>query len=123
MNKKDLKTGMVVEYRNGELRLVVGGALVDEDGYEANDLRNYHNNLKYSENPNGLDIIAVYNDFEKSKCLWKRREYNKKEIINQLHSLKDNSESMIDEADADDIFKKDVEVLNIVIDFIEKNYE
>ncbi len=48
----------------------------------------------------------------------------KKEIINQLKSLRANSESFnTDDPDCDDIWKKDVEVLDIVIDFIEKNYK
>ena len=54
----------------------------------------------------------------------------KKEIIEQLESLKDNSESFIyPEAEgvepdpANEIWKKDVEVLEIVIKFVKEKYE
>lgn len=45
----------------------------------------------------------------------------KADILHQLHSIKDHSESMFT-GDDDDIWEKDVEVLDIVIDFIEKTY-
>lgn len=38
------------------------------------------------------------------------------EIISQLSSLKDNSESFASAPDADEIWKKDIEVLNEIID-------
>ena len=38
------------------------------------------------------------------------------EIISQLSSLKDNSESFAADPDADEIWKKDIEVLNEIID-------
>lgn len=46
----------------------------------------------------------------------------KQELIDQLLSLKANSESFIYSDDCD-IWKKDIEALEIAIDFIEKNYQ
>ena len=79
MQKKDLKTGMVVEYRDGQLRLVVGDDLYDDDGSKMSFLSSFKDDLRSSYN---TDIVAVYNDFEKSKCLWKRNEITKKDLKN-----------------------------------------
>lgn len=45
----------------------------------------------------------------------------KKDILRQLYSLKDNSESS--RGEPGDVWDMDVAVLEEVIDFIEKNYE
>ena len=119
MKKKDLKSGMVVEYRNGQLRMIVGSKLFDKDGNRMYELKNYDEYLCCGIK--NYDIIAVYTDFDKTITLWKRPN-RKQEIINQLMSIRYNSESNIDDEDEDDIWKKDVEVLNEVIDFIEKFY-
>lgn len=60
--KSDLKTGMIAEYRNGDRRLVVGNALIDNKGDEANDLTDamYKNDLTRSIDNNQLDISKVY---------------------------------------------------------------
>lgn len=47
----------------------------------------------------------------------------KKEIIKQLESLKENSESFQEKDEEESIWEKDVEILETVIDFIEENYE
>ena len=47
----------------------------------------------------------------------------KQELINQLLSLKVNSKSFISSDNDCDIWKKDIEALEIAIDFIEKNYQ
>lgn len=39
MEKKDLKSGMVVEYRNGQLRMIVGSKLFDKDGNRMYELK------------------------------------------------------------------------------------
>lgn len=46
----------------------------------------------------------------------------KEDIISQLKSLKMNSLSFIDENDPDDIWKYDIEALNITIKFMEDYY-
>lgn len=122
MEKKCLKTGMIVEYRDGKLRLVVGNKLYDEDGCFVHTLEEYDEYLSYKYNKD-LDIVAVYNDFDKSRTLWKRSN-RKQEIISQLKSIKYNSMSNIDmdDDDEDDIWKKDVDVLDEVIAFIMNNY-
>lgn len=75
MNKKDLKTGSVVELRNGERYLVVGKTLLDlkELGYFI-DLKRYDSQLEFVDGPNGpdetYDIVKVNNrvDFITGFC-------------------------------------------------------
>lgn len=61
--KADLEDGMVVEYNDNSFgkRLVVGGFLIGEDGYD--DLVNYNENLKNVVSD--LEIVRVY----KIKCM------------------------------------------------------
>lgn len=63
--KADLKDGMVVEYNDNCFgkRLVIGGFLIGEDGYD--DLVNYNENLKNVVSD--LEIVRVY----KIKCMGK----------------------------------------------------
>lgn len=83
MKKQDLKTGMVVEYRDKTLRLVVGSGLYDECGYKVSSLEGYNDELSQNNRLHvQLDIVAVYNDFDKSKCLWKRVEFKKDQLKN-----------------------------------------
>ena len=66
MNKKDLKTGSVVELRNGERYLVVGKTLLDlkDLGYFI-DLKRYDSQLDFINGANGpdktYDIVKVNN--------------------------------------------------------------
>lgn len=81
MNKSDLKDYMVVEYRIGELRIVINNNLYAiDDGKlkEVNNLNNYDDELKSK----GLheDIVKVYDTLlvltnnQNIKPLWKREE-------------------------------------------------
>lgn len=62
--KKDLKTGMIVEYRNKERRIVVGGILYGETGCEK--ISFYNENLLEESNFTKKDIMRVY---ETKYCL------------------------------------------------------
>ena len=57
MNKKDLKSGMTVKTRNGNVYLVVNDFLTREQGYEP--LRGYYENLKHLT-LGDYDIVEVY---------------------------------------------------------------
>ena len=86
MTKKELKTGMVVEYRDGDKRMVllgnqVGDVLICGTGWE--DLDNYRDDLCHNHHEQ-LDIVAVYEPHHKremnplcwkeQKCIWRRSE-------------------------------------------------
>lgn len=57
MKKSDLRSGMIVEYRDGIKRLVVNDDLIGDDGHLS--LSNYNDDLKHDEYSD-LDIIKVY---------------------------------------------------------------
>ena len=66
MKKSDLKDGMIVEYRNGLRRLVLGDKLLGEHG-NAN-IEEYDEGLKYIDGESALDIVKVYT-VESSLCV------------------------------------------------------
>ena len=66
MRKSDLKDGMVVEYRNGLRRFVLGDKLLGEHG-NAN-IEEYDEELKYIDGESTLDIVKVYT-VESSLCV------------------------------------------------------
>lgn len=66
MRKSDLKDGMVVEYRNGLRRFVLGDKLLGEHG-NAN-IEEYDEGLKYIDGESTLDIVKVYT-VESSLCV------------------------------------------------------
>jgi hypothetical protein len=55
--KSDLKTGMVVRYREGGYRIFIDGVLTGDGGY--NNLATYKDNLLGGVT-GGIDIVAVY---------------------------------------------------------------
>jgi len=57
MKKSDLKNGMLVETREGNLYLVVGDFITKQDGFDL--LSNYDENLK-NKVSNKLDIMKTY---------------------------------------------------------------
>lgn len=75
--KKDLKDGMVVQYRNGWYRIVLGGCTtlgtVCSDGYEtrSKDLSDYNDDLTSSNGYRATDIMKVFNV---EQVLWERKE-------------------------------------------------
>ena len=84
MKKNELKSGMVVEYRDGDKRLVIDNDLIGDDGHLT--LTNYNDYLK-----NGLfsdlDIIKVYK--YKSPCPFNALlENNNLDIIWEREEIK-----------------------------------
>ena len=94
MKKNELKSGMVVEYRDGDKRLVIDNDLIGDDGHLT--LTNYNDYLK-----NGLfsdlDIIKVYK--YKSPC-----------PFNAL--LENNNLDLIWERKESELTDKEIEILN-----------
>ena len=90
--KSDLKDGMVVEYNDNSFgkRLVVGGFLIGEDGYD--DLVNYNENLKNVVSD--LEIVRVY----KIKCMGEissiMKDYNLELIWERKETKKMTVEEM-----------------------------
>lgn len=100
--KSDLKTGHVVEYRNGQRRLVVGNALIDNKGNEANELTDatYKNDLTDIDDDKLFDIIKVYEinpNFTGDLCdvlyndsnlilIWEREEPPKKMTVAEIEA-------------------------------------
>lgn len=90
--KSDLKDGMVVEYNDNSFgkRLVIGGFLIGEDGYD--DLVNYNENLKNVVSD--LEIVRVY----KIKCMGEissiMKDYNLELIWERTETKKMTIEEM-----------------------------
>lgn len=81
MNKSDLKDYMVVEYRIGELRIVINNNLYAiDDGKlrEVNDLNNYDDELKSKGRHEDIvkvyDTLLVLTNKQNIKPLWERDE-------------------------------------------------
>lgn len=90
--KDDLKNGMIVEYRNGKRRMVLGSNMIGLDGI--NQFEHYHDDLTVTENITTLDIVKVF-DVPNLECkitdifkanksrlslLWEREEEVKEEV-------------------------------------------
>lgn len=86
MTKKELKTGMLAEYRDGDKRMVlldtpVGDVLISDTGW--GDLDNHRDDLCH-EFDEQLDIVALYEprykgqmaqlSWDEQKCIWRRSE-------------------------------------------------
>lgn len=96
--KADLKDGMVVEYNDNCFgkRLVIGGFLIGEDGYE--DLVNYNENLK--SGAIDLEIVRVYKIKHMEKIssimkdhnlelIWERKEPKKMTVEEMRKKLEE----------------------------------
>lgn len=89
MKKKDLRNGMVVEYRDGDLRMVLSNSLLGVEGFEKNKLCFYNDDFKDKDNDTELDIMKVYDltsdvlsfsgafDRGNLKIIWERKETKK----------------------------------------------
>lgn len=83
MTKDDLRTGMVVELRNGDVCLVIGGNFVDKTTHIPIDAYNYGLAI---ENNDKFDVLRIYKEpknllgFDSLKrtgglkLLWERQE-------------------------------------------------
>lgn len=108
MKKSDLKTGNIVELRNGKLFLVhkSTNGLFNEDSWTCltefsfGISSAYDENLKYSGCCSGCktsyDVVKVYKDHTCTKVLWERKEIvvpkiteNEKKIIGLLPAMYD----------------------------------
>lgn len=87
MTKNDLKNGYMVQYRDGEKRILIDEYLYDNKGYNVNDIRLYDNNLNFTDTvdagDNDLDIVKVFGEnteafFDVTEndrpLLWERKE-------------------------------------------------
>ena len=96
--KADLRDGMVVEYNDNSFgkRLVIGGFLIGEDGYD--DLVNYNENLKNVVSD--LEIVRVYKikrmgkissimDDNNIELVWERKEPKKMTIEEMRQKLEE----------------------------------
>lgn len=105
MKKSDLKSGMVVEYRDGRKRLVVNDDLIGDDG--SLSLTYYNDDLKdneYSVLDSDFDIIKVYRykdnrslsyllKDDNLELIWERKD--NKLTNKELKSTKDLIENII----------------------------
>ena len=74
MNKSDLKTGMIVTLRRGVERVIIGERLFEEEGFITSTLKNYNDDLTYTNNCTSEDIMKIEYG---GKIIWKRVEWDK----------------------------------------------
>ena len=75
MKKSDLKTGMIVTLRRGVERIIVGERLFEEEeGFITSILKNYNDDLTYTNNCTSEDIMKIEYGGE---VIWERVEWDK----------------------------------------------
>ena len=75
MRKSDLKTGMIVTLRRRVERVIVGERLFEEEeGFMTSTLKNYNDDLTYTNNCASEDIIKIEYG---GKVIWERVEWDK----------------------------------------------
>ena len=75
MKKSDLKTGMIVTLRRGVERVIVGERLFEEEeGFITSTLKNYNDDLTYTNNCTSEDIMKIEYGGE---IIWERVEWDK----------------------------------------------
>ena len=95
MKKSDLQNGMIVQYREGNLRMVIEERLVGLDGYST--LENYDEDLIKKGKFSQLDIVRVfvpkkhdysnlntmdsYFELENLDLIWERADFKKWEKV------------------------------------------
>ena len=98
--KADLKDGMVVKYRNGEMFLNFGGKLINNDGFE--ELSTFDNNLKDVVFSSDYDIMKIYKlnltkvyclkdifNIENLELIWQRTETKRMTAEEMRQKLED----------------------------------
>lgn len=78
--KDDLQNGMLVEYRDGDIRMVWNGNLFDSGLRSVAFLSRYNDNITHCD-CNNMDIVGIYEhsttiplSFTKGNLIWKREE-------------------------------------------------
>ena len=111
MTLNELKTGMIVETRDGDSYIVMrdfckGGdilaGLSDSDNILNSyiELSNYEQDLKHKKSP-GCDIMSVYSSYPQSidiarSLLWKREEY-REVTIKEIEEIFECKVKIVDE--------------------------
>lgn len=96
--KADLKDGMIVEYRNGGRRIVVGDVLYGKTGY--GKIAFYSENLLESNEFSEIDIMRVYEtkynqglcalfDDDNLRLIWKREEVKRMTVEEMRQKLEE----------------------------------
>lgn len=114
MRKSDLKTGYVVELKNGQLYMVMprnNGIILDNnDGFM--DLNRYTNDFKLRDrNDDKYDIIKIYGFVEATRCslsinsenrpiLWERKDKSQEQPANRISNLNDFAKEVYENAKA-----------------------
>ena len=70
MNKSDLKKGMIVTLRRGVERVIIGERLFEEEGFITSTLKNYNDDLTYTNNCTSEDIMKIKYG---SEAIWERK--------------------------------------------------
>ena len=91
MNKSDLKTGMIVTLRRGVERVIIGERLFEEEGFITSTLKNYNDDLTYTNNCTSEDIMKIeYGD----KVIWERGvEWDKVPFGTKVRVYEDDEET------------------------------
>ena len=75
MKKSDLKTGMIVTFRRGVERVIIGERLFEEEGFITSTLERYNNDLTHMNNCKNEDIMKIEYG---SEIIWERKiDWNK----------------------------------------------
>lgn len=95
MKKQDLKSGMIVKFREyDKLFILIGDAFYSHDGESFIRLNKYDEELLYTFNDDGLDIVEVYKCKypnlmscfieNKLELIWEREEVEKEVTFEEL---------------------------------------
>ena len=112
--KKDLKSGMIVENKNGSKAMIVGSALIHEKGGwdklssigECESLANSGGLLNFvrvykTSDEKGVFIFLDRKEFDDSRweLIWERTDERKQKILDKIGSMKKELEELEKEAD------------------------
>ena len=93
MRKSDLKTGMIVTLRRGVDRVIIGERLFEEEeGFITSTLKNYNDDLTYTNNCTNEDIIKIEYG---GKVIWERIEWEKVPFGTKVRAWDDDEEDKV----------------------------
>ncbi len=96
MKKSDLRSGMVVRLRNGDLYITIDveGKLIFTNGSGWNPLYNYREDLTEKNNFEELDVVGIYRGYcgnlglmfnvNAEERIWEREEVTMKEVCEKF---------------------------------------